>query len=118
MISQMISTLERHVEQLHVAINALRALDGAALELKAKVKPKPQAEPVQRQRRAPIAEGSLPDRIIDMLRQAGEPTKKSLIVKHAGAREYDVTMALQALVKDARIVKTGTTASVRYQLPR
>jgi len=46
-----------------------------------------------------------------------KPKDVELWQKHAGALEYDVALTLKELVADARIVKTGTTASTRYQLP-
>jgi len=105
---QIADRIERYQAVL-VALDAVDALDAPRKAKAVKVS--------ARKKREPIAAGSLADRIISMLREAGEPTKKALIVKHAGALEYDVALTLKELVADARIVKTGTTASTRYQLP-
>jgi hypothetical protein len=95
--------------------NLAKALRGFVVDPPA-AKPKGQQKP-KAKRRAPIAEGSLHDRIVSTLREAGEPTKFSVILADANARPADVNRALRELVEDARIVRTGKTASTRYSLP-
>jgi hypothetical protein len=108
---ELIARLEREIALRQTALSALRELYQPALPLTKRVTKKANG------RRAPIAGGSLPDRLLGTLKAAGEPTKVSVLIADAGAREADVRAALNELVSDARVVKTGKTASVRYSLP-
>jgi hypothetical protein len=108
---ELIARLEREIELRQTALGALRELYQPALPLARRVAKK------RNGRSTPIASGSLPDRLLGALKTAGEPTRVSVLIADAGAREADVRSALSELVADARVVRTGKTASVRYSLP-
>lgn len=68
-------------------------------------------------RRSPIAPGSVPDRLLELLRESDQPMKLAALLEGAKARPNTVKEALRALVAAKRIVKLGATLSLRYALP-
>ena len=64
-------------------------------------------------RRAPIAAGSLEDRILGALRD--EPLSMSDLVDRVKARPPDVRKAVGELIYARRVVKTGKSRATRYR---
>jgi hypothetical protein len=115
-----IQSTELRLEQLRTVRVHWTALYG---ELSADVQPL-RAPLIRRQSvrngappRKVVAAGSLPDRILSTLKEAGEPTKFSVIVASGNALEPDVKKALRELVEQARVVQSGVRAGTRYALP-
>lgn len=115
MIDSIIDTLEREITLRQTALAALRELYQPRLPMKAQ--PKRINGGNGKMRRTPIASGSLADRIMSALKEAGEPTTLKVLLADSNALEADVRAALKELITDARVVQTGKSRGTRYQLP-
>ena len=63
-------------------------------------------------RRAPVAAGSLEDRILSA---ADAPVTLKHLVEAGGARPADVKKAVKALLASGQLERTGKTTKTRYQ---
>lgn len=70
-----------------------------------------------KQRRLPLAPGTLSQRIVEIIQEVGAPVKKVAIVPQSGANESSVTTALKALVESGHVIAIGATTARRYALP-
>ena len=69
-------------------------------------------------RRAPIADGSLPARILETLKASKAPMKFGDLVAEVKARAWDVRDAIHQLERDRRVVRPSGGVKTRYALPK
>ena len=67
-------------------------------------------------RRAPLAPGSLPARVIQILSEATGPLKSTEISVAAKADQADVVRELKALMEQRRLVRFGRFSGTKYGL--
>lgn len=66
--------------------------------------------------RVRVQPGSLPDRVLAILGEGGEPMTFTAIAKDAGAKPFSTRTALLELVKNKRVTRTGAGRGTRYGL--
>lgn len=73
------------------------------------------AKPTKATKRTPAANG-LHARILDILREHGEPMRPAVVVIACKAKDWDVKLAAKELAADGKITITGATTDRRYAL--
>jgi hypothetical protein len=115
------------VEEFRAVVEDARRLHGAAgdgdpstVEVRSKkseARTSNVAPPTHKPRRAsPVAPGTIEDRILSVLKAAGEPVPPRVLVQECKADRLVVQKACKRLEADKRIVGTGVTMSRRYAL--